>query len=315
MDITLNSKLEIHYYFIDDSHSMDATIRNDCERELLFIYRQIIYQLGLDVKVETEAYQEGGLKEIWKFLGRNGAQISLLVSILAVVLSRVPVENSKLTNAQIENLKLDTELKKEELKKIREEKNAHNNKITINKASIILESDYKVKWHKSNFYKKLTQYSKITQISTKEVNEDGNNNIKDNIVTRDQFISFVQSSNSYPSITDEGAIIDIISPVLKDGSFSWKGIYNEEVISFELKDEVFKQSVINNEIEFNNRTAIKCVLLQLRKLDDSGNIVINKRQVIVVTEIITNSIIMQTIQGKRYNKSKKELDAQLHLDL
>nr|WP_294873528.1 hypothetical protein [uncultured Pedobacter sp.] len=315
MELTPNSKLELHYYFNDDSHSMDASIRNDCERELLFIYKQIISQLGLDVTVETEAYREGGLKEIWKFLGKEGVQLTLLVSIIALILSRIPVENSKLTEAQIENLKLDSELKREELKKIRQQKDTNNIETTVNDISIILESDYKVKWHKSNFYKKLTQYSKVTQISTKELNGDGSNTTKESFVTRDRFIDFVQLSNSYPSITDEAAIIDIISPVLKDGSFSWKGIYNREVISFEMKDEIFKQSVINNEIEFNNGTAIKCVLFQLRKLDDSGNIVISKRQVIVVTETITNSVVTLTLQGKKYNKSKKEQKSQLLLDL
>ncbi len=56
------SKLQLHYNFIDHSHTMDAVIRNNCERELLAIVKEITTVLELDVKIETEAFIEGGLK-------------------------------------------------------------------------------------------------------------------------------------------------------------------------------------------------------------------------------------------------------------
>lgn len=314
MELTQNSKLEIHYYFNDNSHSMDALVRNDCERELLLIYKQIISELGLEIKIETEAYQEGGLKEIWKFMGKNNSQLTLLIGVIVIVLSRVPVENKKLTEAQTENLIIDTELKKEELKKIRESNDTITTEEMLNKVTKILEVDYKINWHKSNYYKKLTNYSKIIKISTKGLNGTRDNtNAK--TVKREQFIDFIQLTNTYPSITDDEAVIDIISPVLKDGSFSWKGIYNGQVISFEMKDDAFKQSVINNETEFNNGTAIKCVLVQFRKLDDSGEVIVSKRHVSIVTEIVTGSVFTPTPQGIKYNKDKRELKTQLNLDL
>jgi hypothetical protein len=297
MELTLYSKLEIHYYFNDDSHSMDAIVRNDCERELLWMFNHIIKDLGLEISLETEAYREGGLKEVWKFLGKNSAQLAFLVSVLTLILSRVPLENSKLTEAQIQNLNIDTEIKKEQLKAIRNLKDTSSHKALIKQTINTLKSDYKVNWHKSNFYRKLTSYSKVTQVSTRSVNRISDNGLE-NIVTR----------------KDE-ATIDIISPVLKDGTYSWKGIYRKQVISFEMKDESFKKSVINNETEINNGTAIKCVIIQFRKLDDSGEIVITKRHVVIVKEILSDSTFVPTPQGLKYDKTKKELEAQLNLDL
>ena len=62
------NKLEIHYYLANDEHSMNALVRNKCETELLAIFKEVCATFDIDLPVETLAYREGGLKEIWKFL-------------------------------------------------------------------------------------------------------------------------------------------------------------------------------------------------------------------------------------------------------
>ena len=115
----ISKKIELHYYFNNDSHTMDAIIRHECEKELLSIYKEVIDMLDINVKIESEAFSEGGLKEVWKFLGENSQQLTLLVTVLVAVYSRIPVENKELVHLQIENLKLDNEIKKNDLKKIK----------------------------------------------------------------------------------------------------------------------------------------------------------------------------------------------------
>ena len=100
---------------------MDAVLRNECERELLKMFKEAAFQLSIELDIETEAYLEGGLKEVWKFLGKNAAQITLILAVLTIILSRVPVENKELTRLQIENLELDNKLKKAELERIEKE--------------------------------------------------------------------------------------------------------------------------------------------------------------------------------------------------
>ena len=75
-----------------------------------YIFKEISETLGLQLDLETLPAEEGGFKETWKFLGKNSAQISLIVSIAAIIISRFPIENKELTTLQIENLKLDNEL-------------------------------------------------------------------------------------------------------------------------------------------------------------------------------------------------------------
>lgn len=53
------NKLELHYYFRDNSHSMNAFVRNQCEKELLAIYKEAITLFNIDIEIESEAFNEG----------------------------------------------------------------------------------------------------------------------------------------------------------------------------------------------------------------------------------------------------------------
>src|SRR5258705_4110450 len=160
--ISPSNKIELHYHFKDNSHSMNATVRNDCEKELLLILKELIVSLNVEAEIDSEALLEGGLKNLWKLLGKNSAQITLILAVATVILSRVPIENKELVKLQIENLKLDNELKQHELKKIKLEINSDQD-ITdelVEKIIEKLDNDYKLLWYKSNFYKKLNFYPK-----------------------------------------------------------------------------------------------------------------------------------------------------------
>ncbi|MDD3576632.1 MAG: hypothetical protein PHT38_07080 [Halothiobacillus sp.] len=90
----MSQKFELHYYFGDDTHTMNALVRNECERELLALFKECSYILGIECSIESEAAQEGGLREIWNFVGSPHA--ALLVAVLALVMSRFPpTDNAK----------------------------------------------------------------------------------------------------------------------------------------------------------------------------------------------------------------------------
>jgi len=295
---------------------MNAFIRNECEKELLTIFKEVILSLDIEIDVESEAFKEGGLKEIWKFLGKNGVQITLILTVFVLVLSRIPVENKELVNLQIENLELDNELKRQELKKIKNEVKT-NEELTeevVERVLEILDNDYKIIWHKSNFYKKLNFYPKVTKLATQRLNEQNEPVEKERTVERQDFGKFILRSDTFPPNIDEEALIDIISPVLKKGNFSWKGFYKGDIISFEMNDQMFKNSVLNKEIEFINGTAIKCFLHQNRKIDETGFVKIVQNKVLTVIEIITEDNYLATEQGKRYKRDKDLKKDQLKLD-
>jgi hypothetical protein len=330
----VSQRLEIHYYFKDETHSMDATIRNECERELLMLYKHLMSQLSFECKIETAALNEGGLKETWIFIGKNAAQIALLLTLIQIGISIRPQNNGELTKAQIENTKTDTELKKAQIENTNTDTEIKRNQIKeqLRKGKNVeviasetlksleqeqhdtTETNHKVRWHTSNFYRRVSGYSKITKISSKVYSTDFTAPANEIVVERKDFIQFIQTADNLPAITDEDALIDIISPVLKAGNFNWRGIYNGESISFEMKDGIYKASVLDKQVEFLNGTAIKCVLKLSRRIDEYGNIIVSKRQVLIVLETVTNSKATQTIQGKNYIKAKKNQSNQIALN-
>lgn len=240
--IRQGNKIELHYFFSDESHTMNAFLRNECEKELLTIFKEVILSLDVKIDIENEAFKEGGLKEIWKFLGKNGVQITLILTVIGLILSRMPVENKELVKLQIENLELDNELKRQELKKIKNEVRTEE-KLTeeiVERFLEFLQKDYRIVWHRSNFYKKLNTYPKVTKLTTQLLNQQNEPVEKERTVERQNFDKFILRSDSLPPKIDEDAVIDIISPVLKKGNFNWKGFYKGDIITFEMNDQTFK---------------------------------------------------------------------------
>ena len=80
-------------------------------------------------------------------------------------------------------------------------------------------------------------------------------------VKREQFDYYILRSDELPSVKDNKATIEIISPVLKDARYRWKGIYNKggETIDFYMCDEDFKKDMFDEKIAFKSGMCIDCV--------------------------------------------------------
>lgn len=313
----LNNKFELHYHFDDEdkSHSMEAFTRNKCEHEILQIISEITRELEINVKVETEAYGEGGLTEIWTFLSSDNGQLTIILSLLTLALSRIPLRKTKLEKEDlqlsIEERKLNIEILKKEL----ESKGIPENTVNIEKLVLILNDNYKIIKHKSNFYKQLYKYPKVKKLSTVKLNENKEKIDEPTFVERKDFDKFILESDNLDTLPDENASIEIISPVLKKGKFKWKGIYDKlgAVIDFSMKDKEFKDDVVEDGIPFRNGTFIDCILEIERKIDDLGNIFNSNYAVTTVLRQHDEGTSFETPQGKKYRKHKEALKQQLNL--
>ncbi|MEQ8475272.1 hypothetical protein [Fulvivirga sp.] len=291
--IESSNKLQFHYLFKDDSHSIDASLRNECEKELLHLFKDVAESLRLDIRLETLPSQEGGFKDVWKFLGKNSVQITLIISITTIVLSRFPAENEELTKLQIENLKLDNELKRKELDKLnleflQEDKDLDDDKL---KDSVeLVNTNYKISWRKSNLYKKLQNYRKVEAIEIQRFNNEIPINPPRHI-PRKGFHNFILKSDDLPDLIITKAEIDVISPTIKPGKFRWKGFYNTEIITFEMNDFAFKNQVLHGDIHFSNTFSIEVEMTQKRKIDQDGSV--------KVTNTYVNRVIATIEYGKR----------------
>lgn len=304
----------MHYHLCDDSHSMDAIVRNKCEAETLAVFIEVAKSLSIPVKIESTTYTDGGLREIWKFIGNNNNQLTLILSIILLIFSRLPVSDGEMDELNKQVAKLTIEEKRlaiEKLKKELSDGTAHHGSIENGAAAI--ESNLKVAARRSNFYKHLVAYDKVTGVGFTPISLDTNNVAIERYVDRSNFSKFVLPTNKLPVEVVESTTIEIVAPVLKEGNYQWKGIYQDQPISFAMSDDEFKVSVLRKEVVFKHGTVIECVLNVHRKFDEVGDVAITGYSVPTVVSIADGTSQIQTVQGKRYRAQKRAVENQGNL--
>lgn len=250
---SLSQKFQVHYYFDDDSHSMNAFVRNRAEKDLLEAVKRIAELLEAPVEIETEAYQQGGLVELL-FIGWIGKEIIKFFS---------PAINEILKH-HFTKSKTDDALKEETLKGLQLD-NAIKELDYADKLEKALE-DKVVRRHVSNYYTKISGYAKVTKIGFKNLSTRAD----ETLIPRSKFREFILVDDKTVA-EDDDAEIEIISPVLKEGTFSWRGKYKEDRIDFSMGDSQFKAEVINGEYQFANGFVMTCLLQITITFDEFGD--------------------------------------------
>ena len=116
-------KFELHYYLKDNSHAMNAFVRNKAEKDFLEAVKRIGELLDSELKIETEAYQEGGLIETLAF---SGFVIDRVLNYLSPALNdtithyatrdtQAEALDKKIKEATLKNLELDNQQKELEI--------------------------------------------------------------------------------------------------------------------------------------------------------------------------------------------------------
>lgn len=306
--------LEIHYHLKNGSHSFDAIVLNKCESEALAIAVEIAAVLGVSISIETSAYTEGGLKEIWKFLGKNNSQLTLVVAILVVIFSRIPVSDSESDALNKKLLKLSIEEKSLLVQKLKNEASKDSHSLeSIEAAILLLQENVKVLSRRSNFYRMLSENEKVLGVGITPLTSINLLEEKEYFVGREQFSKFILPTNKLPIDVVESASIEIIAPVLKEGNYQWKGYFNKEVISFAMTDEEFKVGVLNKDISFQHGIVIECVLNIHKKVNEVGDVQITGYSVPTVVSITNSDYTVETMQGKKYKLRKKTAENQGNL--
>lgn len=280
--------IKIHYYFDDDSHSMDAFVRNKMEKEYLELFYEIGKKLGVELRVESKARNEGGLIE----------NIDLVLNLKSVILGGLvflaPSINKLffyyLSQAhkkeKIEIQKLIRDMEKED--DAEKQKNSEFIKKTIEE----IFEDPKFKKRLSNIYCSAEQYPKIKKIGY------AINTENEFLVHREDFQSFIISEYER-KINDSKAIIEIIAPVLRLGKSKWVGVYKGEKIDFAMDDLLFKEEIAEGLHNFQNGSSILCNLQIKETIDENSKHVIKRiYSVLDVEETIVGEI------RRRINKKR-----------
>ena len=297
-------KLEFHYSFgnNDDNHTLNAYIRNACEKEFLGIIKTLSAELGIHVDVEAEAKKEGSIREIYNFLlSENGiaitAWVGIFLSIFMYIFPRKTKDEKIL--AQLDIINKAKELESEGIP-------------LPQKMEIYLEklySSHKIKKQKSNFFKNLMKEKKIKTLEVSAIDKDAKKCKVLVAIPRSDFESYFLLTDDLESEFDDKAVIEIISPVLKNGRYSWRGIYRREnqIHEFAMTDKEFKRSVVDDGISFQNGTELNCQIEICKKLDDMGEVYNSQYKIHKVFDHRIGDIVTEMPSGKK-KREKEKLD-------
>lgn len=295
---------QIHYYFEDNSHKMDAFVQNNCEKEFLSIVAEISKRFEIEIEILTEPLENGGLKRKFKIIEKSAKKYPITASLIVMFLATIfvkPIEqlSSNLFEKFFEDDSL-IELQKEKLRK--ENRNLDVDfELKINQ----LPRNNIIRKRVSNFYENLENYPKVERVSFQKVSSDLSD--EELVINKNKFKNFILPTNELEPLDLENVSIEIISPVLKKGKYKWRGIYAGQVINFNMNSKDFKAKVQNGQIKFINGSAITADVKIDRCLDENGNEKIKSINVIAVTEYIEQGKSFETEEGK---KKKKEIEAE-----
>lgn len=281
--------LKLHYYFNDNSHSMDAFKRNKMEKDFLDFISELGNALDINIVIESQSRKEGGLVEV----------LAITIPVVAGIASILkPSINNVITHyatRQHKNQELDRKFKEEQIKKLKLENK--DKELEILRKYEDVSENLKIRRNLSNFYQKAENCEKIERIGYEY---DGYKRI----VQRNEFKNFILDSKSDIEVIEDTRI-EIISPVLKEGKYKWKGIYENNKIDFSMRDSGFKKDVINQKYNFTNGSIIVCKLEIKNTYDEFGEKVKNTTyRVMKVYEVIVNNNIRKTKAGQKRDKDQ-----------
>ena len=273
--------LQLHYYLAENLHSMDAKTYNKVETEFLKIVEETSKILDISISTEIQALEEGGIKAIYKFFTKKKNKKALksvmryFLGILGVVIANVISDkinsNPEYEKLKMEEIRFEIEKLKRELKEDSEDKEqVEKNEKSIDSMAIYISEVNKIKLSKSKLYDSFNFKPKS----------------KEKFVPRKDFEKFIINDIIVDSDYKYDVILEIISPVLNQSKYSWRALYEDKVILFNLKDDSFKNDIISKGLQFSNGTKLVCELDIKQKINDKGEIVPSKYLVYNVSQII-----------------------------
>lgn len=311
------NKVQLHYWFNDKSHTMDALIHNKCERELLELTKAIASVCGVSIKMETEPSARGGLKGwvtiIAKSEKKTPAMKIALVTALVTASMTTPLHSSinQVADGLIGRLLLGNDLSEEENAQFGLAVEA----LKSEAAAVIplLDQSNLVKKRRSNFFDLLRKYQKVKKVSLVLDDSSRRPVTAEQFVERDAFKNFILVSDHLPPQVQENAMVEIVSPVLSKGKFKWKGIYGNSPISFSMKSDEFISLVQSGKVEFKSGTTINCTLEVERKINSEGIEKITSYNILHVNSYQEQGKPVETPEGKQHKQKQDVAKRQLDL--
>ncbi|CVK15502.1 hypothetical protein Ga0061079_10248 [Apibacter mensalis] len=310
--------LELHYFFNDNSHSMDAIIYNKNIAEILKVIGIIADSFKIEVNIEIEPVEEGGLISWLKIITKSPKENSVLSAIIITLATsyfvNTPSEmilkifdhyiTSELYQEEVKNKKLDNETKQinNEIKKLELEElkfKIENKRIELLQKNDTLKENIDVKNSVSNFYKNSDKYNKIDKIGFQIYNFKKEARTEEFIVDKSLFKNYIVTNEKLEPLIENNVIIEIVSPVLKKGAnYTWKVLINGNRANVRMESNKFKSLIQAGTIEFKNGSKVICELETKRRYDAKGEIKVSSYNILTVYKYIIDSKIIDIEEEK-----------------
>ncbi|WP_445660866.1 hypothetical protein [Acinetobacter sp. F16] len=308
----VSDQLEIHYYFDDhNKHWMSAFIKAKSDIELLAVIHELGEIFNISFEVRTEALSEGGLKEIYGFLSEFKSA-SMLMAIVGFIFSvYIYHDGAEARELDIEERKLSIEEKKLNIKKLRQELSSVNSEESARVlAKKILQVSPKIIAKRTNYFKHIQQQSDLSKISYTTIDTRNNIRSTERVIEREFFSQMIIEPRNPEPEQYEKIQIEVIAPILKHhNKAKWKGVFNDEIISFSLKDKTFSDRVFEGNVSFTSGMVLICDLEMQKKINEVGEEIITGYSVDLVHDY-SNNIITANQNKKIIKTNKKVIPAQ-----
>jgi len=182
---------------------------------------------------------------------------------------------------------------KESLKSILKKKHITEKKLKS------IPSDYAIIRHKAIFFKKMSSDKDIKSVTINLGNNFSFDKNKGNKISNQDFRQYIIEL-APEEITIDDAVVYIVSPVLIKGQKNkWKGIFEGESITFDLRSNEFKVKSQNGDVDFRSGSNIVCTLKYKKTIDEEGKEHKTDYRVTFVSKHGVDDNYEETIEGKK----------------
>lgn len=311
----MSSDLIIHYYLNDPNlHQINAKLANKNQAIIIDIIEDFAIQLGIAIELDVVASKEGGFKDILRLKPKtttdrwiSGLTLLVLIPFLLQITGKFLTQDSELDTlqkeyykAKLEQIKQEDSLNEEQIKEI-DQLMCCADRLDIGK------TDIKIKEKRSTVYKQLNDDKNVSSIAI-ETNNAGEEIKTIGSVEKKDFCTFIINTPQRKIEVDENATIEIISPVLNNSKYRWRGNYNNQVIEFSVKDKEFKNKILNENLQFGSNNILSAVLEIRKDIDEDGNEKISSYAVLEVLGTELKDGYIEMPRAKKIKKSENQMD-------
>lgn len=287
-----NNSYELHYELADENcHIMNAEVESASTVTFLKAINYISNAVGVRLNIETTSLNQGSLIRYFRIvIEEKDEQGWLLYLIMILMKCSLFEKNAEHFNTIFESL---AEEEKEQLKSILGQKHITEKKLKS------IPSDYAVIRYKANFFKKISSDKSIKSVTIGLGNDFSFDKNKGNRISNQDFKQYIIEL-APEEITINEAIVYIVSPVLIKGQKNkWKGIFEGESITFDLRSNEFKVKSQNGDVDFRSGSNIVCTLKYKKTIDEEGKEHKTDYRVTFVSKHGVDNNYEETLEGKK----------------